>query len=156
MVFATHIISHCTYCIYLHVVCIIVVSFIYSRTLAPVAISVICWLYPTQNKFYLILSYLSSSCSTRRGRVLRLLFILSTYILVCFSEHGYSYVPGCSAFYTTVDASGSYCDRLELCVGWARTLLLMTKKALRWLSIIFHRDWYGFLFFPRMPMISVI
>ena len=58
MVFATHIISHCTYCIYLHVVCIIVVCFIYSRTLAPVAI-VICWLYPTQNKFDLILSYLT-------------------------------------------------------------------------------------------------
>ena len=24
--------------------------------------------------------------------------------------------------------------------------LLMTKKALWWLSIIFHRDWYGFFF----------
>ena len=56
-VFVTHIISHCTYCIYLHVVYIIVVCFIYSQTLAPVAI-VICWSYPTQNKLYLILSYL--------------------------------------------------------------------------------------------------
>ena len=36
---------------------IVVVCFIYSRTLAPGA-TVICWLYPTQNKFYLILSYL--------------------------------------------------------------------------------------------------
>ena len=44
-----------TYCICLHVVYNIVVCFIYSRTLAPVA-TVICWLYPTQNKFYLILS----------------------------------------------------------------------------------------------------
>ena len=35
----------------------IVVCFIHSRTLAPGA-TVICWLYPTQNKFYLILSYL--------------------------------------------------------------------------------------------------
>ena len=35
----------------------VLLLFIYSRTLAPVAI-VICWLYPTQNKFYLILSYL--------------------------------------------------------------------------------------------------
>ena len=34
-----------------------VVCFIHSRTLAPGA--VICWLYPTQNKFYLIFSYLS-------------------------------------------------------------------------------------------------
>ena len=38
---------------------IVVVCFIYSRTLAPRA-TVICWLYPTQNKFYLILSYLDN------------------------------------------------------------------------------------------------
>ena len=80
MVFATHIISHCTYCIYLHVVCIIVACFIYSRTLAPVAI-VICWLYPTQNRFYLILSYLIFKWTW--------LFIYSVYNIVILASHCY-------------------------------------------------------------------
>ena len=54
-VFITHIVWQCSYCIYLHVVYIIVVCFFYSQTLIPVA-TVICWLYPAQSKFYLILS----------------------------------------------------------------------------------------------------
>ena len=51
----------------------------------------------------------------------RVFFILSTYILVCFSEQWYSYAPGCSAFYdTTVDASGSYCDSFSVLDGLER------------------------------------
>ena len=48
-----------TFACYLYIV---VVCFIYSRTLAPGA-TVICWLYPTQNEFYLILSYLIDNYS---------------------------------------------------------------------------------------------
>ena len=80
----------------------------------------------------------------QKGMVLRLFLILSTYILVCFSEHWYSYAPGCSAFYmTTVDASRSYCDSFSVLDGLERFNCL-TKKALWWLSTIFHRDWYVF------------
>ena len=77
---------------------------------------------------------------------IRLFVILSTYFLVCFSEHWYSYAPGCSAFYTTVDASRSYCDSFSVLDG-LECFYCMTKKALWWLSTIFHRDWYVFYSF---------
>ena len=38
---------------------VLLLHVIYSRTIAPVA-NVFCWLYPTLNKIYLILSYLTS------------------------------------------------------------------------------------------------
>ena len=44
----------CTHCTYLHTIYLLLyVCVSYSRTLAPVA-TVICWLYPTLNKSYLI------------------------------------------------------------------------------------------------------
>ena len=63
---------------------IVVVCFIYSRTLALGA-TVICWLYPTQNKFYLILSYLTRT----NGPVTRKMFPFDDVIMWNngFQEH---------------------------------------------------------------------
>ena len=52
--------------------------------------------------------------------ILRVFFILSTCILVCFNEHRYSFAPGCSVFYTTVDASGSHCGSFAVLDGLER------------------------------------
>ena len=84
-----------------------------------------------------------SSPSIRRGWFLRFFFILSTCILVCFSEHWYSYAPGCSVFYTTVDASGSHCGSFSVLDGlerlyWWQKGTVMTE---------FH--------FPPMPLIEM-
>ena len=63
----------------------------------------------------------------QKGSVLRLFLIISTCLLVCFSsEHWSSYAPGCSVFYTTVDASGSHCDSFSVLDGPEH--LLMTKE----------------------------
>ena len=63
-----------------------------------------------------------------------------------FSEHWSSYAPGCSVFYTTVDASGSHCDSFFV-LDVPQRFYWWQKKALWWLSIIFHRDWDGTHFF---------
>ena len=89
-----------------------------------------------------------SSPSTRRGRALRLFSTLSTYILVCFSEHWYtcSYAAGCSAFYTTVDASGSYCDSFSVMDGLERFCWWQRRHCDDWVSFSTETDMLFFLF----------
>ena len=58
------------------------------------------------------------------GVMFKALFIHSTCILVCFSEHWYIYTQGYSVFYTTADAGGSQCfsvlDGLKRLYWWQR------------------------------------
>ena len=88
-----------------------------------------------------------SNPSTRRGRVLKLFFILSTYILVYFSEHWYSHVSGCYAFYTTVDASGSYCDSFSVLEGLERFYWWQRRHCDDWVSFSTEIDMVFFILF---------
>ena len=59
---------------------VLLLHVIYSRTIAPVA-NVFCWLYPTLNQIYLILSYLVNK--TKWGRKLNNLIDFKLYAAVC-------------------------------------------------------------------------
>ena len=72
----------CIYCIYLHAIYLFILRVIYSRTLA-LAATVICWLYPTLNKSYLILSYLKSKLMSVYPGVIKASLVKRVSIFKC-------------------------------------------------------------------------
>ena len=63
-----------------------------------------------------------------------------------FSEHWYSHAPGCSAFYTTVDASGSYCDSFFVLGGLERFYWWQRRHCDDWVSFSTEIDMFFILF----------
>ena len=72
---------------WLYIFCMLfILSAIHSRTLAHVA-TVICWLYPTLNTFYLILSHLILSMERMAAKITRAQYITGSLLLKRFSAY---------------------------------------------------------------------